>query len=202
MVWLLLSLCGAFLVILLLEWILMIVGDKQLHESLLVADDPNFDHATLPELKLMEKPMETYADMVERPLFIQGRRPIILEVTEETNEEEVTEIENLTLFGIYFVNDEKKALFSEKGVDKNYQKKSVGDEIAGWIIKVINVDSVILEQSGSQETVMLRKPKPKEGKMPPPQARPRHPQRPLDFPSGEPEPHPLDNPDIGMPDEL
>jgi len=65
---------------------------------------------------------------------------------------------------LYSIQDKKIALFQAKGKDKNYLKKSEGEDVAGWKLIEIKVDSVVMEQHGKQQTLMLRKPKPKVAK--------------------------------------
>lgn len=197
---LLLVLSALFLAVLLLEWVLIGISDRKLKQSVNEVYESTDSVIELPELKLSKKPIEAYTDLVERPLFIKGRRPIIEEAPEE-GPDEVANIDNIELFGIYLTQEEKKALFSEKGAgSRAYLKKSEGEEISGWYIKTIYPDSVLLEQSGNNQTLLLRKPKPKHIKPPASTGR-----REINRPHAEddlPEQQQDINTEAGLPDEL
>ncbi len=115
--------------------------------------------------------MESYSQMVERPLFIAGRKPVIESTKEAISNEESGKIEDLILLGIYSIKGEVKALFNKKGRDikgrnKKTLKKLEGEDVDGWLLKEIQSDRVILEQQGNTQTLMLRKPKPTSLKRP------------------------------------
>ncbi|WP_305910016.1 type II secretion system protein N [Methylomarinum sp. Ch1-1] len=155
---LLLSLCLLLLVILLLEW--LFIGSPDYSQPL---DSQNGKadglEVNLPAIKFSAASPDSYTDMVERPLFIEGRRPVI-EDEEDDASQQVDKIEDLVLVGIYTVESEMTALFSKQGRDETYLKKSRGDDISGWLLQEIQADRVILEREGKRQTLMLRKPKP------------------------------------------
>jgi len=76
------------------------------------------------------------------------------------------QIDDLVLLGIYSNKDKMNALFNKKGKQKTFLKKTEGEHVAGWLIKEIKSDRIVLEQAGKQKTVMLRMPKPKTIKKP------------------------------------
>ena len=157
---LLLRLCVLLLIILLVEWLIISFSETPAVKSLSAVEEGQSQNMELPELELTEQSIETYLDMVDRPLFINGRRPIVDQI-EAGDVQELSKIEDLILVGIYTKDGRMVALFSQVGSDKKYSKKSEGDDISGWLLKEIQADQIILEQAGEQQTIILRKPKPK-----------------------------------------
>ncbi|MFK5948779.1 MAG: hypothetical protein QM500_08440 [Methylococcales bacterium] len=118
----------------------------------------------LPKLILSKQTAESYTQMVETPLFIQGRKPIENDNEEEIIEEDASKIDDLVLQGLYSVKGNKIALFKAKGKDQGYLKKTQGEDVNGWQLIEIKADSVVMEQSGKKQSLMLRKPKLKSPK--------------------------------------
>ena len=157
---LLLRLCVLLLIILLVEWLIIIFPETSAVKSLSAVEEDQRQDTQLPELVLTEQSIETYLDMVDRPLFIEGRRPVV-DLKEGNDIQELSKIDDFILVGIYSKDGRLIALFSQQGSDKKYSKKSEGDDISGWLLTEIQADQIILEQAGEQQTIMLRKPKPK-----------------------------------------
>jgi len=148
------------LLVLLIEWLLIDTSEQALNQS---APQQQASSLTqLPKLSVATQAIESYAAMVEQPLFIEGRKPIVGNEELIEDIESVGEIKDLTLQGIYSIEGKKIALFSKKGVGKNFLKKSEGEDVNGWLLKEIKADRVVLDGDGSEQTVMLRKPKPKQ----------------------------------------
>jgi len=156
---LLLGICVFLLVILLMEWLLIGSSDNLPVE--LPASDQNrqSQEIELPDLVLEKQPLERYSDMVDRPLFIEGRKPVLDSEPDGGKQEQVSQIDDLILDGIYSLEGKMNALFRKQKRDKEYFKKSEGDDISGWLIKELQPDRAILERAGKQQTIMLRKPK-------------------------------------------
>jgi len=154
----LIAVCLLLLIALLIEWQL----GKTQQQIVVSASSIDVDNSVveLPKLKITKQTAESYSQMVESPLFIQGRKPIDDDDDEKT-EETVGKIDDLSLQGLYSIQDKKIALFQAKGKDQNYLKKSEGEDVAGWKLIEIKADSVVMEQHGKQQNLMLRKPKPK-----------------------------------------
>ena len=120
----------------------------------------------LPSLDLENQNEEEYSDLVERPLFIKGRKPV-----EEPHEEiiPVTEVKKMETFvwdltGIFTSPKGLVAFFSRingKVEKDNYRKLKLGDDIDGWKLKEIASDKVMLVKMGDMKTLLLRKAKPK-----------------------------------------
>lgn len=158
---LLLVLCILLLMILFIEWELAEPAENLNSETLVTEEESQNQGQKLPVIKLSRQSVDTYTHMVESPLFIKGRKPVVDDV-EETETEGVGRIEDLFLVGIYTVEERLVALFNKKGTDGKYLKKSKGDDVSGWMLEEIMLDKVILERDGKKQTLMLRTAKPKQ----------------------------------------
>lgn len=121
---------------------------------------------TLPSLDLSEPSEDSYSDLVERPLFIKGRKPVNEPVPENTSVPiaKKTDVFNWELTGIYATPKMVIVFFSRtnaKVAKDNYRKCKLNDEIDGWKVSQIHPDNVILTQAGENKTLPLRKAKPK-----------------------------------------
>ena len=157
---LLLVLCALLLIILLIEWELAEPSENQDIEMPISKEESQNQSQKLTVIKLSEQPLESYSQMVNSPLFIKGRMPVAGDV-EQTDNRDVSRIEDLFLVGIYSAEERIVALFNKKGSNEKYLKKAKGDDVSGWMLEEIQVDKVILEQDGNKQTLMLRAPKPK-----------------------------------------
>ena len=81
---------------------------------------------SLPVLDLSGQSLDKYIAMVEKPLFIQGRKPIE-SVEEELPPETSSDIEQLALMGVYSLEGEYFALIDDKSAQgKNILKRKKG----------------------------------------------------------------------------
>ena len=152
------TLSGLMLLLLLAEWGLMEPSETSGDNASQISSNQKNIEKGLPKLEMATQVIDHYSDMVESPLFIEGRKPIV----ENDGEGElvaVGEIDDLVLIGIYSVKDELVGLFSQKKAEKKFSKIKVGEDISGWQLKEIKMDLVVLESKGRQKTVLLRKPR-------------------------------------------
>ena len=158
---LLVVLCVLLLIILFIEWEVSEPQASLNIETSATEEKPQNQGQKLPEIKLSRQSIDSYTHMVESPLFIKGRKPVVDDI-EETESEDVSRIEDLFLVGIYSIEEHLVALFIKKGMDGKHLKKAKGDDVSGWMLEEIKVDKVILERDGKKQTLMLRAPKPKQ----------------------------------------
>lgn len=117
-------------------------------------------------------PKEKYSESVERPLMIQGRRPVP-EVVEEPFKPPPAPVAKIQikLMGIIMTPDGMTALLQDaKGAYKNLP---INGAIDGWELNELHPDRVVLTQADVREELKLRKPKSKKpirtpGQKPPP----------------------------------
>jgi hypothetical protein len=150
---------GIFLLILIGEWAYANFSQRQLQANLNFTADAETVASELPVIPPIQSAPGAYAEMVERPLFIEGRRPIVEAPPEKPKETETGQIDEWSLIGIYSKPKRTLALFSKKTEAKKYLKLPVEQVISGWTLKEIKPDKVILQKSGEEKIVPLRKPR-------------------------------------------
>jgi hypothetical protein len=126
----------------------------------------NTETEALPTLDLTETSEESYSDLIERPMFIKGRKPVNEPEPENTPVAEVKRVDTFVwnLTGIFTASKGITAFLSRTNakIEKdNYRKINVGDDLDGWKMAEIHSDKVILTQAGETKTLLLRKAKPK-----------------------------------------
>jgi hypothetical protein len=161
----LIAICAALSVVLILEWLYALYAQNQLMDSINDLDKQKNNAAELPSIELEKRPETGYVDLVERPLFIQGRKPV-----KESNETNITPINTATdtfnwdLNGIYTQNNHLYGLFSRnaaKVAKDNYRKITKDGNIDGWQLTEITNDKAVFSLGGKQKELVLRKSKPK-----------------------------------------
>jgi hypothetical protein len=218
---LLAAICAALIFVIACEWMYALYAQKQLLESVGAGEKQKKSTAQLPTLELTKRPETSYTDLVTRPLFIQGRRPVnepSAEQTPVTNA--ATETFNWAVNGIYTYQNKLYALLSRttaKVAKDNYRKVTVDSDVDGWKLVEIQKDKVIVSQGNKQKELPLRKAKPKDASglpgnsignpmIPPPVPnQPGQPGQPLlpgqqPIPVPEPVPEPILEPEL-IPDE-
>jgi predicted phage tail protein len=173
------------------EWLYAVWAQKQALTSTTAAET-KMSQDKMPVVELTRQPEQSYADLVARPLFIKGRRP----VDEPTPEEElaqqakatVTDVFDWQLSGVYTTKKGLSALFSRdksKVVKDNNRRISTGADLSGWKLTEIRTDRAILKQGAQQKELLLRKPKLKDSSK-----RPNVPNQPNNVPQPEISPPP------------
>ncbi len=162
---LLASVCTVLLLIITAEWLYAKHSRKQLQKSITSVETQPYKVGELPSLGLTKQPEDKYADLVTRPLFIKGRRPVETVEVEEAAAAGGSDSFEWQLTGVYTKGKQLSALFSRDkapATEKKYLKITEGDDINGWTLAEIHADKVVLKQGSHQKELMLRKPKLKE----------------------------------------
>ena len=141
---------------------------------------PNPDATGLaaPPAEVVSKPAESpldrlsplgekdeYAAVNERPLFLPDRRPPSLDPEEPPAEDPglSTDLAGLDLNAVLITPSEASAWIRDPK-EKKVVRLRLGDEMAGWSVKEILADRILLERQGERDTLILRDYK----NMPPP----------------------------------
>jgi len=197
---LLISVCVVLLLIIFAEWLYARKAQQELIASTSAAVKKNPPDA-MPTVELTKQPEESFDQMVARPLFLKGRRPVDEPKAEDAQTPAVVLVFDWELNGIYTRNNSLSAFFSRaktKVPHDNYRKLMVGGDLDGWKLTEISKDKVILMQGGNQKELMLRKPKPKQPVLPNARLMPPGPQP---VPSPVPTPESIPNPELISPAE-
>ncbi|MBK8816268.1 MAG: hypothetical protein IPN42_12570 [Methylococcaceae bacterium] len=159
------AVCAGLCFIIVCEWIYAIYAQKQLLSSIQAPDKKSNSAVELPTIELTKLPETSYVELVTRPLFIAGRRPVAESNTNETKPVvAANQPFNWVLNGVY---TNKKGLYallsrtSAKVAKDNFRKLTKDVEIDGWKLTEIEKDKVVLSQGDQKKELPLRKPKPK-----------------------------------------
>jgi hypothetical protein len=192
------AVCGGLLMIIVMEWLIAEYSEDRLLKSIESPAPSNVSADPLPEVDLEAKPEEGYVDLVSRPLFLKGRKPVEEIAAENEKEQAGNETFDWRLDGIYTGRNGLSALLSRskeagaspapvpatgsapsasgpKAKPDNYRKVSENEDVDGWRLTQIRTDRVVFELGGESKELVLRKPKPKE--LPPEKARNQDPQQ-------------------------
>ena len=118
------------------------------------------------DLNLSDPSEDNYSDLVERPMFIKGRKPVEEPIPEEMALATAQKLEsvNWELIGIYSTPKGTTAFFSRSNgrlPKDNFRKCKLGDALDGWHLSEINENAVSLTQGTETKKLPLRKMKPK-----------------------------------------
>ncbi len=128
----------------------------------------------IPSSFVSEETLDEYSELVERPLFFNERKPIVLSDEESAKESEVEEkvIEDISfiLIGIVNTTNNVYALFQDphpkpddnesNDSEKKFKRRKPGDEIHnGWVLKEVLTDHIIISSGKETKPLPLRKPR-------------------------------------------
>lgn len=103
--------------------------------------------------------LEAFAEVWERPLFRDDRRPAPPDeegAAEPAPAEPVSVTPpRVTLSGVVIVDNLRTALLKEFNTQRTMRRKE-GDSVDGWVLEQVNDDKVILVQDGNREELVLR----------------------------------------------
>jgi hypothetical protein len=188
---LLASISVALLLIIFVEWMYAKYVQRELLDSS-VSVAKKMPPDEMPTLELTKQSEESYDQIVNRPLFIKGRKPVDEPKPETAQVPVVPVVFDWELNGVFTKNKSLTALFSRaktKVPKDNYRKIAVGADLDGWKLTEIREDRAILSQAGNKKELLLRKSKPKA-----PQPR-NHAIPPVPQPGTVPNPESIPNPE-------
>lgn len=162
---LLVSVCISLCLVIACELLYAKQMQRRLLTSIISAKPQDYKPDELPEIALTKQPEESYVDLVARPLFIKGRRPVDEPTPEVEQAAAKSDSFDWQLTGVYSTKKTLSALLSRaksKVAKDNYRRIAVGDDIDGWKLTEINKDKVVLRLGGNEKVLLLRKPKLKD----------------------------------------
>lgn len=122
------------------------------------------------------RPLEAFAELLERPLFSNTRRPARFssETGQSLDEKQLRETWRLT--GIVLRNDRQLALFKQRQGDQR-EELEVGMALEDeWLLERIDSDHVLLMRNQTAVQMLLREPGGSTGNLPPAADAPAAPQ--------------------------
>jgi len=174
---------AAMLLIIMLEWMAAKFAENRLLSSIESPVAAKVAEDIVPEVDLEAKTEESYADLVSRPLFLKGRRPVEENTPENEKEQLGSETFDWRLDGIYTGKNGLSALLSRskegaaspiaagavppaaggsKDKPDKYRRVAEDEDLDGWRLTEIKPDRVVFELGVETKELVLRKPKPKE----------------------------------------
>jgi hypothetical protein len=161
---LLASLCLVLVCVILGEWLYARQTQAQLLAPVSVKPKASVSE-DLPAVTVAEKSEDSYDDLVLKPLFVKGRKPVDEPGPEESQTATQDAVFDWALNGIYSKKGQLSALVSRdkvKVVKDNYRRIRIGNDLDGWRLTDIQNDRIVLAQGGTHKELLLRKPKPKQ----------------------------------------
>lgn len=118
--------------------------------------------ASLPVYKTMLGVEDDYHNIVDQPLFIEGRQPVENsgEAQRNLGQNPITPVAkpSIRLTGVVMIPDALVALLQDN-MGKNFRVKQ-GETIQGWDVDSIENDKITLSNGEDHQIVLLREPKP------------------------------------------
>jgi len=98
---LLVSVCIGLCLVITVEWLYSYYMRQRLLSSIVSVTPQDYKADELPEIELTKQPEDSYVDLVARPLFIKGRRPVTEQSKEAAQAASKSESFDWELNGIY-----------------------------------------------------------------------------------------------------
>ncbi|GFO71385.1 hypothetical protein BJAS_P0824 [Bathymodiolus japonicus methanotrophic gill symbiont] len=140
---------------------------EQLLQEIDNVQSSGFSLQEVPSTQFKEHAINDFHEMVERPLFFVGRKPIVLEDTEAAEEAVVVEVKpaediSMALIGIINTPAGVYALFHDpkaKADEPKFKRLKQNQQINGWTIKEIKHDRVMISADKNTDEILLAKPR-------------------------------------------
>ncbi|QPK64641.1 hypothetical protein IVG45_06720 [Methylomonas sp. LL1] len=168
---------GVLSLILLAEWSYAEFSRGRLQAIMDQTVPTDYHSEPLPTLNIPKQNTDSVNAIIERPLFIEGRRPLVETPVETAETSDTGQLDDWLLIGTYTKNKRPTALFRKQNEARKFLKLNQDQLISGWQLKEILSDRVVLQQGAQQKPVMLRKPR-EQAKSPAPPKKPATPIKP------------------------
>jgi len=141
------------------EWVFM---DKNHRERMAAIENTGSGEVVLeglPDGSFSLPGIDEYSEMVEHPLFVEGRMPI--EESEELAPVITARADLKMKYMGYVATPEGEIGMFLDETTRKYRKLEKGTVVEGWRVDALYPDRATLMQGGSKEELLLHKPKPK-----------------------------------------
>jgi hypothetical protein len=172
---LLLGLCGGLALLGGAEWAYLSYRVGQSRQILEQPVDSNVEFDPLGSREFVLPPKDSFSEIVERPLMIQGRRPVSEEAEEPILAGPVSQGDiQIWLMGVVMTPNGMTALLVDgKG---NYKRLQIDEKFEGWEVDEMHADRVVLKQGTTTRILNLRDPNKPRPRNPAPVVQNRPPQ--------------------------
>jgi hypothetical protein len=160
------GLCLAFGVFVLVEWSQLENRLRERKSEIARPVESEVSFEKISEVDFELPVIDSYTDLVERPLFVEGRRPLEESADDALQQTDKYQGEKLRakLMGIYSGSDGMTALILD--AEGKYVRVKKQDSVNGWQVEALFPDRVTLKQGGETQELKLHKPKPKFSRKP------------------------------------
>lgn len=158
------GLCVVFGVVVLLEWSRLESQLRDRQSAIVTPIESELSFEKISEVDLELPVIDSYTDLIERPLFVEGRRPL------EESDDALQQADKYQgeirakLMGIYSGSDGMTALILD--AEGKYVRVKKQDSVDGWQVEALFPDRVTLKQGVETQDLKLHKPKPKFSRKP------------------------------------
>jgi hypothetical protein len=160
---------GLLLAVLLWQWLHYRGREADLKSRLAAKVEVRLQAAPKEEQPYALPGLEAYAATVERPLFMESRRPAEADAGEPPAASAPKRPLTAKLMGVVFAPGQKPlGLFVDARGKYKRLRSDDPNPLDGWTVVGIEADKAILEQDGTREELKLAKPRPKRPPTPPP----------------------------------
>ncbi|MBT9097422.1 hypothetical protein [Methylovulum psychrotolerans] len=205
------AICGGLLLVIGGEWFYASVSQQELLNTQIPKDNKPLADA-MPTINLTEHDEESYGDLVNRPLFIEGRKPVNEPPPETVKGPAVTVNFDWVLKGIVYSRKSgllalltRPATVKSPKASNNRTQIRLGAILDGWRLAEVTADYVVFTLDTDQKQLFLHKAKPKTparsgNATPPPGVQPEGTPPEGTPPEGVPPPAPEQQPEDLMPE--
>ncbi len=151
--------CSILVSIIGVEWVVSVLIHKSTLASILSTENKVIQDE-IPHIDLDKRTEESYSDLVARPLFIKGRRPLEEKSVDESQATIVPVVFDWQLNGIYSSKKGLTAFLSHlnaKSTKDKYRKITKDEVLDGWRLTEIYRDKIVFNQGDQQKELLLRK---------------------------------------------
>lgn len=153
------------------EWLQAKSYREDVLNDIFKVNKASFEMQPIPEYPFLKDPIERYAEMLARPVFFEGRKPID-KVVEETNQATTTPVVQqpaqefkYILTGIINTPKGVRALFNDPqatAYGDKHKRMKIDEILGGWKLITIEADKVIIQADAEKKEIPLLKAKPKK----------------------------------------
>ncbi len=160
-------LCCLVAVGLALQWYYVTKNEQWLKQQLKKPMTSSIVLADPPEDNLLLGDQSKYEEMMERPLFIESRRPLPKQQAEAVIEAVIpaAPLSELAVKFTGFINVPNGIIALIQDVKtRKYHRLHKGEQLNDWVLTELHPDKVVFKQRDTVEEILLRPPKPKADK--------------------------------------
>jgi len=100
-------------------------------------------------------PLEKYDEIVQRPVFVATRRPVVAPALNPGHTDEVMLLGIYPVVGVVIAGQQRLVLI-RKAAGDTVSRIAQGAELDGWILTEVSRERLVLEKAGNRKEVSLQ----------------------------------------------